>query len=318
VIGSSYWRSELYNYLGDVLDLGDPGQFDDTWGASFCLRKIGETYYGLYEAKDSKGVFSIGMTSTDSVTNLPYTKLGPAKNSTGQVIYNPNGKDEAIIPDTFTTENICYLHYDTLQGEEETWNSRLLIGDFPENNLSLSLSDLHPIDPFDNHNNIANIGEISGRYTFLMQSWNQSMKNRKLHLYMEEPIVESFESITFIGTLHFEDTNISPNMVGVAIKVVTEGECIAETRNITKTGKFYIPIKTLGKYKRKYDFTIYSQTDETSKENKTITIQIIGPPLSGTGITIEKDSKIEKIYLIYITIFMIISYYIIKYLYLNE
>ena len=182
---AEFWDPSKYIYVGDVVDLGNPGSFDDTWVASFCLVKINGVYYGAYEAKDSNGVFSIGRVKTMDIESVPYDKDGQLRDPAGEVIYNPVDPHSAIVPDTFADYNVLYIHYDNDSGIGEDWQARYLTGDFSKNAMALSTGDLRPQDPYHCHNNIAHIGQINGRYTFLMQSGNLDSKDTRLRLYME-------------------------------------------------------------------------------------------------------------------------------------
>jgi hypothetical protein len=183
---ASFWDPAQYQYLGVAVDLGSPGEFDDEWVASFCLMKRDGTYYGAYEAKDSYGRYSIGRTFTNNIESIPYIKDGQLLDKAGRVVRNPLGPDQAIAPDTFANSETLYIHYDAEVGPGESWRARYLQGDYPRNSMALSEEDLNPTDPYRQHNNIAHIGFLDGRYTFLMQSGDTSADWR-LRLYMEPP-----------------------------------------------------------------------------------------------------------------------------------
>ncbi|MEM2126853.1 MAG: hypothetical protein QXH67_01340 [Candidatus Bathyarchaeia archaeon] len=181
-----FWDPSRYEYLGVVVDLGDPGEFDDRWVASFCITKVDGVYYGVYEARSSNGTFSIGRTRTLKIDSLPYIKEGQLHDSSGKAIHNPVNSSDPIVPCTFAGPNLLFIHYDKHSGSGEEWQARYIAGDFTGGSLKISDEDLRPMDPYLQHNNIAHIGLINGRYAFLMQS-GDCPEEFKLRLYMEPP-----------------------------------------------------------------------------------------------------------------------------------
>jgi hypothetical protein len=165
-----------YIYVGEVIDVGAEGSFDAERVASPCVVKINNTYYLMYEAlsaPEPNGIFSIGRAKTTSIESLPWTKDGQLRDTGGNVIYNPTGNTNPIVPDTFADSDTLYIHYRRgAAGPDEVWSTRYINGDFPSNSLTLSGKDIDPSDGYRSHNNIAHIGFINGLYMFLMQSWD--------------------------------------------------------------------------------------------------------------------------------------------------
>ncbi len=224
-----FWDPSQYEPLGVVVDLGEPGEFDDAWVASFCLVKIDSVYYGAYEARSSDGTFTIGRTRAYNIEALPYIKEGQVLGPDGQAITNPISPRDAIVPCTFASPALLFIHYDKLSGPGEEWQARYLAGDFSKNSMKLSDGDLRPLDPYQQHNNICHIGLINGRYMFLMQSGDKP-EDFKLRLYMEppqsvggwgemlpraEPIKQNLEHLPWLGTAL---ALISPLIIGLRAK----------------------------------------------------------------------------------------------------
>lgn len=140
-----------------------------------------------------------------SIESFPYTKLGPLRNSTGGILYNPVGSNNSIVPDTYADENTLYIHYDNDSSPIEDWQARYLTGNFSANSMSISKGDFDPVDSYRYHNNIAHIGELNGRYAFLMQSWSPSPADIRLRLYMSPLRVGPSTSLNITGVLHYEE-----------------------------------------------------------------------------------------------------------------
>ena len=292
---ADFWDSAQYYYIGDVLDLGGAGEFDDAWVASFCLVKIDDVYYGAYEAKDSKGTFSIGRTETESIESVPYTKDGQVRNSSGGVIYNPVGSENAIVPDTFADCNVLYIHYDNDSGAGEDWQARYLSGNFSGNSMALSAGDLDPVDPYHYHNNIAHVGTVNGRYAFLMQGWNPGPTEMRLRLYMEQPRVDPSASLSFRGIILYEGTGTPPqNTSGITVSVELNGAEKGATSTLDTAGRFTISNVSAEIPAGSYSYVVYSVTDQSSEENRTVTVIVDRYPVSGSGETIADHSETDK------------------------
>ena len=156
-----------YIFVGDILDVGASGSFDEKWVMSPAVVKINNTYYLTYEARDSANVCSIGIAKADSIEG-PWTKIGQLKDYEGNVIYNPFG--DYIAPDTWIDENTLVVHlYDGT-----AVRLYYIVGDVTNNAMKLSEYEIAPADGFKNHNSFAHVGWINGNYYFLLLSWNTS------------------------------------------------------------------------------------------------------------------------------------------------
>lgn len=190
-----------YVYVGVVIDV-DAGTYDENMTASPCVVKIGNTYYLTYEAFDSDWKGSIGRAKSTNIESLPWIKDGQLRDTNGNVIYNPSGGYQDIVPDTFADQNTLFIHY----YDGSHWNERYISGDFANNSVTLSDVDINPHDSYSNHANIAHVGIIDGVYYFLMQSWNDTLY---LRLYAStssgDTVALSGHSRTDFGDVRFTD-----------------------------------------------------------------------------------------------------------------
>jgi hypothetical protein len=191
-----------YAYIGVVIDVG-AGTYDENMVASPCVVKIGGTYYLTYEAFSSDWVGSIGRAKSTNIESLPWIKDGQLRDTNGNVIYNPSGGYQDIVPDTFADQDTLFIHY----YDGSRWNERYVNGDIPNNSMVMSDNDIDPNDGYLNHNNIAHIGKIDGVYYFLMQSWNDTSY---LRLYAStssagDTVALSGHSRTDFGDVGFTD-----------------------------------------------------------------------------------------------------------------
>lgn len=288
---ADFWDPAQYIYIGDIVDLGSSGEFDDTWVASFCLVKINDVYYGAYEAKDSNGTFSIGRTNTTNIESVPYNKDGQVWNSSGGVLYNPVGSDNAIVPDTFADYDALYIHYDNDSGVGEDWQARYLIGDFSENSMTISTGDFDPVDPYHYYNNIAHIGHLNGRYAFLVQSWNPGPTDMKLRLYMEPPRVNPSTSLSIKGILYYEGTETPPeDTSGITVRVELSGKEKGTTSSIDSAGGFTISGVSTETSVNSYSYIVSSVTDQTSEKNQTVNVIVDRYVVSSKGRTDDRTN----------------------------
>jgi hypothetical protein len=162
---ADFTNSNNYVYVGVVIDLGGSGAYDDGMVASPCVVKINSAYYLMCEAIGGGG-FSIGRAKSTSIESLPWTKDGQLRDTNGDVIHNPTDNSRAIVPGTFADQNTLFIHY----YDGSYWHVRYINGDFPNNSVTLSGSNIDPDDGTPDHNNIAHIGMINGSYFFTMQN----------------------------------------------------------------------------------------------------------------------------------------------------
>ena len=177
-----------YIYVGDAIDVGSSGSFDDMWVASPAVVKINGTYYLAYEALSSDGTYAIGLAYSTSIESLPWTKLGPLKDPSGNVIRNPVSSGYAIVPCTFADEDTLFIHY----YDGRTWHIRYINGDFAGNNVTLSQYDLDPPGTV-YVTAVSHVGFINGTYYFTATSRYIVGETVRIRLYKQADYVTSVE-----------------------------------------------------------------------------------------------------------------------------
>ena len=160
---ANFADSNSYTYVGAPIDMGSSGQFDEGRVASPCVVRIGSTYWMAYEALTEAGVFSIGRAYATNIEG-PWTKDGQMRNSQGNVIYAPSGSTYDFVPDNFAGENTLSIHY---KNGSNAVKMRYMKGDIPNNNMTLSSTDIKPNDSYEEHNGFSDVGFINGLFTFL-------------------------------------------------------------------------------------------------------------------------------------------------------
>jgi len=168
---ADFTLSGSYTYVGEVLNVGSTGSYDDAWVASPVTTKLGTTYLMVYEARDSAGKYSLGRATSTSIETLPWTKDGQLRNA-GNIVLNPEGAAYPIVPDCFVDSDTLILHYETSPGAGQIINLCNVNGDFPNNNVALGPKTLNPNDGYYNHNNFAQVGTIGNQYYCFLNSWN--------------------------------------------------------------------------------------------------------------------------------------------------
>lgn len=182
-IGSDYTLPANYTYIGDPATAA-PGTFDANMVASPTCRKIGNFYYLVYEAQSGAGISSIGRAYSSNIEAVPYIKQGPLLDSNGQILLCPSDPRRPIVPCTYFSDNILYIHFHTLA---EHWNTSLVYlpsGDFSASRgYRLYIDPVTPrikaIDPksatgvqWVDWAAIDVLGKLDGYYYFLIQGWN--------------------------------------------------------------------------------------------------------------------------------------------------
>jgi antitoxin component of RelBE/YafQ-DinJ toxin-antitoxin module len=162
-----------YNLVGDVVDLGAGGAFDDTMVASPCIMKSGATYYMVYEAEKSDGTYSIGL--AHSADCQSWTKDGQLLDASNDPIVNPIVNTQAIVPCVFHDDTKLYVHIARAGGGKLTL--RAITGDFAGNEVALETYELDPqIDGYWNHNALSETSVdavgFRDRTVYLLGAWS--------------------------------------------------------------------------------------------------------------------------------------------------
>lgn len=190
-LSDDFTASGDYTAVGTVLTVGAGGTFDEVWVASPVVRKIGSTYWMLYEAKDASANYSVGRAYASNVETLPWTKDGQLDDD-GSPVINPNGAGYYICPDNFYDDNTCFFHIEATAYPPET-TIRVATGNFAGNDVEIAVSDCNPMieaDFNDSFNCVsfpmdadgAVVENIDGIHYCFIQSWNYG-SSAELHIY---------------------------------------------------------------------------------------------------------------------------------------
>lgn len=164
-----------YTYIGDPVNVGADGEYDEMSTTSPCIMKDGSTYYMMYECNDDDGVYSIGRAKTTDIEDCPWTKDGQLDDTGGNPIVNPTVNTESIVPCVFHDTTHLYVHISRAGGGKITF--RGITGDFANNSVTLETYELDPqIDGYWNHNALSetliDANGFRDRTVYLLGAWS--------------------------------------------------------------------------------------------------------------------------------------------------